>query len=516
MKKLIASGIILCVTGFAFAGESGIYLPDLTTVIEDNSETYIPSIDMTMSSEVELPEGTVNQVVVLPEIEVIPEPELPPPPVKNVETEGFVEAGWPGKFAGNFNLKSNSENPYNLSFVYDTMRNYAGHSQAEGFFDRNFSVSGGKIYRDEKNSFDVKGFFSDTENGLQSFGPEAVYYRSEFFACSSYTRSLPKGFELSALLESDLYKRSIESISDNTAFLIAPEMEAAWNYKNFRMALNGGYIYETAFQEHQHRGSAALDMMWKNDYVALDGKAGIVFGNCIGNNSVMVPFSVNAAVQIPVKISDKKMTFGLEGGMSSEKSRLSELEQNSPYAALNSLQKEVSDWYGIFDFYLPVKSVFDLKVNVEYRKTAFGNGTVQADYTDASIVNGLYGFGQMDRQLINSSEIMTLNLGKFNLGFGWKSFFDFVPSVEEAQLVSLTAGFESGRYEIHGNMDFPILNSDPTPVIDLEASVKVMDFIRIAVNVEDTVKLINGSSRMCAGRYSARSGCASLVIKFNY
>lgn len=520
--KYLVLAVSFVLSGVLFA--EGIYLPDLTTVVEDNSEVFIPEIDMKMSQDVELPLGTVETEVVLPEPEVV----LEEPVVEEKNDfimEGQVGVGYPGNFNVKYLLNGiTNENPYVLNLVYDTMKNYSGLSQANGFYDRNLSVSGNKIFNWDVNQLNLEGMFNDTENGFQNIAESAFYNRSEYDAAVTYKRMLPKGFSFSTSLEGNLFFRSIEKVEDTKFSYLLPSVQGKWEHNGFEISLEGNYSLENSGDENTHRSSFSLDLQWKNRYAEIFGKVGTVFGNNIGNNKVLVPFTLGTTVTFPVKFADSDMSIGLEGGLSSEGKTVHFLEQNCPFSAFGygeggqKLPGEVSDWYGVLNVCFPVKSSFALDMNIEYRRTAFGNGFIQPVYSEDYLVNGLYAFSSFDRQLIASRENITFKTGPVNMHMGWISYFDFVPSTVNEQEVYISADYSYKNWDVFGEIDFPLVaqNGDSIPVLDLEGGYKLNKHARIAVNLKDTVKLIDSSNRMLAGQYAARSGSASVLLDFKY
>ncbi len=508
--------------------KDGIYLPDITTVVEDNSEALIPEIPMILSSVIELPEGTISDQVILAvveepvvEPEVLPEPE----PKHEYNIEGTLGGGFPVSFKGSLFLSSADENnPFNLDVLYDSHTNYAGHLQFEGFYDRLFSVKGEKDFHSEdgKNTWHIDGAFRDTENGLQGLSDSAFYNMTDAAGKFSWTRVLPKGFEFKTGLEADLYNRSVESLSDNLFAELSPELQFGWYYKDFQAFLKGNYNFEYGLGTAVHRGYTGFEAAWQNSNVKLLGNVGAVFGNKIGNQNILVPFTVGTTVHFPVKFSEKEVVISAEGGMSSKFNKASSLEQNNLFSALSAdpegiavNNREVSDWYGIVKFNLPVKSFMGLNVNVEYRKTAFDNGFIQADYSDLP-AKGLYGFDSYNRQLIHSEENILFSMKNFDISFGWKSNFDFVPYSENEQLISTKIGYNADMWDACGKLEIPLISADSTPILGFESSVKLNSALRIAITLEDTVKLIQGQTRISVGQYASRSGRAGLLVKFNY
>lgn len=528
MKSVIRNKFViatlLAFAAFPLTAEEGIYLPDLTTIVEDSSEVFVPEVEVKVSQTVTVPAGTVETEVIVPEVAEVPvEPEPEPEKVLS-GVDGVVGAGWPGNIFVELNLCSqNTPDSYYLSLLYDTQKSFKKDDFAKGFYDRTFSLGAGKVFHwnDNKNLLKLNGTFLDAETGLQGFEESSSYTRTVYLGKASYIGYLPKGFELSAGLEGGLYNRSLERKDDSLYGGISPELRMLWHYKDFQTSLYGNYDFEKGNGNTYHRGYTGAEMLWQNRYVMLLGDVGAVFGNNIGNQKVLVPFTVNTIFCFPIGISETDMVIGLEGGMSSEGRKVSALEKDNLFTAVNAFgddgltHKEVSDWYGNLAVFFPIKDFFGLKVDVEYRKTAFGNAYIQPDYENLSAC-GLYGFEAKDRQLIHSTENVILDFGNLNMAFGWNSNFDFVPSTEDEQAVFAFAEYDGGKWDVSGKMEFPVLSRDSTPVLDLESSIELKEGVRIALNIEDTVKLFNGKRRLCTGRYASRSGSASLMVKFTF
>lgn len=514
VKNITAVFLILAGTGSSLLfADNGIYLPDLTTVLEGSSEAYVPEIDMGLSEGIFLPEGTDPLEVKMPEPEPaveVPEPvvkeEEPEPVRNNVQINGEIGGGWKKAFRGNLFLNTVGKNPFTMGMNYRTGEDY-----------KTYSASAGKIFQteDNKNFFYLNGLFRDAVTGLVSDEKEGSYNRTNSALAFQYRRLLPKGFEISTNLTADFYNRSILQDEKNLFIGLSPEIKASWVYKDLQLCLTSNYQFEGGFQENDHRGFSAFEAIWQNNYIMLLGNVGAVYGNNIGGNKCLVPFTVNTVFHFPVKFADDEMYISLEGGMASEKKTVAFLEQMCPYT-VSKRGSEVTDWYGYFDFYMPVKTCFLINASFEYRKSAFGNGFIQGDYTSLSGKNGLYGLEKQDRQFISSTEGVSYKSDNLNVGISWTSFYDFVPNGIPAQNGSIYGNWIWGAFELAGSLDLPVVSADRTPNLSLEASYKVNSAFRIALNVEDTVKLINGQSRPGYGQYEYKSGSATLSVHFNF
>ena len=519
MKKILNIFCLFSISSIIFAaGSDGIYLPDLTTEVEDKSEIFVPEIEMKLSAEIEIPEGVFSEEIILPEEkdESVQETPVIISP-SNLLAGGYLGLGLPGNFKGGFDIfNSTNDNPFFAGMDYDSMNCYNKQKKSEGFFDNSISIHAGKTLNKDKNTFNFFGSFNNIENGFQNKCSESSFYsRSNISGRFYYNRELSKGFSIATGITGDYYLRSTDKIEDVQYINFYPEINFVWNYKKICILLNGNYDFTYAYENQIHRGNALLSFSWANDSVIFLADTGIVFGNKIGKNTVQVPFKIYTQCSIPVKFSDNRISLSVEGGMSSEKPEMIQNEWKNSYSAFTQIPGEVSDWYGKLEFFLPVKNVFSLDVNFEYRKTAFGNSFYEPDYL-SSPLNGLYGFHSVDRQIIKTSEHLNYSKGAFSLSGGWISNFDFIPASETEQLVAVSVSYAVEKFDAYGSVQFPLLALDSTPLFDVEGSIKVNDSLRIAINAEDIVKLFNGKSRITLGQYSVRTGSASLIMKFNY
>lgn len=494
--------------------DGGIYLPDLTTVVEDNSEVFVPEIKMELTGGIEIPEGAGSYEIKLPEPE--PEPEEPVEEVveeiaeSSLTVQGYVGAGWPGHFYGNINLYNYGNDPSYLNMSYFSMDK-----------DKVFASDGGITFfsKNQNHSFNLNGSFLDNEKGFQNlYEASPTYNRKQGTLDFKYSVSLPKDFAIYAGVKGDYYSRTMAKENACTFMDLYPEFKGRWNYKNFALWLDGNYLLTSGFDSMNHRGYTGLGLLWESKYVILEAGAGAVFGTNIGEQKVLVPFKGSVNTHFPVPFSDFDMGIALEGGMETCAGNNIETEQMTDFCASRSLLSESSDWYGNLGIFIPVLSSISLNITGEYRKTAFGNGIWQADTEASSLVKGLYGFAQKDRQLITLSETASYNSRNWEFLAGWTSYFDFVPEISGIypQAGTFMAMYRGDRLDLTGTLILPLLSSDNTPVVNLEGSLKVNSALRIAICMEDTVKLINGHERPGVGQYYSRGGNASLKVKFEY
>lgn len=538
MNRKFLIACIVCSSAFLFASEKDIFLPDITTVVEGDTAGFSPEINFELSEKPALPEGTGNFEIKNPpeevaaiEVEPVEKPESDFE--KFVSMNGRIGVGAPLSFTGAMHLHTkNIPNPFSMNLSMDMTDQFSKPEENNHYTEETILASADK-------SFYKDGFFSDLNfncislnNGLQ--GKEdwiSSFSQKHLFGDAFFSWELPKNFEITANAEASFYNRNAK-VSDAIAvspwvknfslLTLAPETRVMWTSLNLDAYIQAAYSFDgdlkaslsESEKPYTHRGEFTGGLSWQKNNLSIIGNVSAVVGNRIGKNKALVPFMISAVYDIPVKDSGKSITISAEGGMQSEKSSLPVLEEMHKFSALSFMAPEVSDWYGTVNFCIPVKSSVTLNFGAEYRKTAFGNGFVQAVYENSYLDSGAYRFGTFDRQCINSYAEADFIFKWFSLNASWNSYWDFVPETQDKQNVSVF--LRTDRKYWGGTLlaGIGVLSKDPVPNLNAEVYGKITDSVRIAVNVEDIVKLVSGTYRYTAGRYASRSGRASLFVKF--
>lgn len=553
MKKLITGAALICSAFFLFAAEKdSIYLPDLTTVIEGESSVPNPDEDFTLSAEFSLPVGTGELEPELPSFEISEGDEAlydtENSSEKLVFAEGKVGAGYPGNFIGDFSVyRVTGNDPFKISFNYDGAEGYSGKSYSEGFNDRNMKIGAEKTFSGNNMKWKVSGKYTAIENGLQGKVSELTTLKQQDIGTGAeYSWILPNGFLFDSTLDLGLYNRFADTLSsaslplwlnDVSVFSLTPTVKISWNSMNYKnpekrsFDANGvtsffkaSYWMDRDWNGHLidsenrtlNRGEFKAGVSWKNDTAKFFGEAGVVLGDQIGDNYVLVPFTLGMNAQLPVYFSNRKIRMDISGGMNTIRSDVGKLEEAHRFSVLSFMPQETSDWFGIADINIPVKTSVTLNLNGEYRKTALNNFCWEPVYESPFLVSGGYKFATFDRQLIKTHEKVSFTYKIFTLSAGWLSFWDFVPAGYDKQSITLNLSFQSlnSLWGVSLNSYMGIVTNDYTPKIDIEAYIRVTPQVRIAVNIADTIKLVTGECRDYAGQYIDRGGSATMLVKF--
>lgn len=552
MKK---NTIILAIFTAVFAGGilfsqetdelDEISLPDVSTVISGGApkvgksaisdfSDVLPSAD----SEIEdfiprLPEtsetGTLNSDAV-----------LKTSPEKSIYVEGLAGGGFPGFIAGNFKIyRETGLNPFVVEFGHESANGYSGRNLSSAYSDRNTFISADKVFKTENLKIDINGRFEATDNGLQNkFENISNVTKENLGAGFSLEKEIPHGMELVFSALGDWYKRystitgtpaiKIEDYAKNVGLLyFDPEFYFLWQNAGFSLKTTAAYglEYDTkdSFEGSRasNRGDFSVDFGWKNETVDVFSSVGLVAGNHIGDNSVVVPFEAGVDFAFASGISSRKIKLGVKGGLDSFRSKVSDSEKNYLFAAAQSLPEETSDWFGRTLMVLPIKDRFTLTAQSEFRKSALGNGVFMPDYKTKKELAELFGqyvFVQEELTQFNTDFDFSVRLGKLNLSADWKSYWADVPSGKSNHFVSANISFqdEKTRFGIDGRVGMSLDSDyDSTPEIDFEAFFRLTPAVRLAVSADDVVKLITTNERDFAGtEYISRSGTASVLVKF--
>ena len=271
-----------------------------------------------------------------------------------------------------------------------------------------------------------------------------------------------------------------------------------------------------AWKKVSNRGQFDLNFAWQNDKVKLYTNAGIVVGNNIGDNTVVVPFTVGLDTLLPVYFSDRNLNLSLSGGIKSERKTTSQLEREFKFAGLQEFTGETSDWYGVVNLLVPLKTSFTGNIAAGYTRTAFNNGVWTPDYSEQSLTNGLYGFSVKDRNGFYTDFAFTWKYKLFAATARYHANWIDIPVLENKHTISVNFALQSQQGLWGASLDTAYLldAKDNKPLINFEAYTQVTPAVRICLSVNDTLKLLGMEERIYAGQYVANSGNAMLLVKF--
>ena len=182
-------------------------------------------------------------------------------------------------------------------------------------------------------------------------------------------------------------------IEYNPVFYIQPNIFAKWKNNSFEVNFNATYEAERLFRtensvKQNNRGEFDLDFAWKNDYITTKMNLGIVVGNLIGENAILVPFAAEVNANLPVYFSNRKLFFAMKGGLESNNDSIYELEKLYNFTAISKMPSETTDWFGNLNISIPIKNTFTANVALDFKKTAklVGYSDETIEYTDDSII----------------------------------------------------------------------------------------------------------------------------------
>lgn len=560
MKKLSVKKYAACVLAgtFVLAGftsqafaqtktettdDSSLVLPDISTTVSGDSIKSSPQSVPDFQDVVPALEDSYAIVPVLPGVEESAVPfekgtvSAGGAPEKEIYAEGQIGAGYPGFFSGVFSIYKDSEvDPFSLQFTQLTENGFGLHPASSGFFNSDTSLVGTKTFRWGALDLNVGGSFSSSNLGLQSLS--TTFYntsKQDFSTQDSIVWNLPNGFLLKAGVDAGYYIRYsgvkdssavyIPQLANGTTLYAAPSATASWHNDMFSIAFDAGYTFQSimsqvdypSYKKPLNRAEFGIDFDWTMRPFTAGLDASIVVGNKLGSASFLVPFTVNFAGEWAVNYCPASLTVNVEGGLESSSKMYSQLENEFQFAAAEYLPGESSDWYGLVQLGIPVMQNLAIETDITFKKSAFGNGTWEADYTTDD--NGLYKFNQVDRYLLDTDISGNFSWSMFNVEFGVNGHWMHVPSNDYR--VSIAAAFsvlgDNGQWGADVSIREPIGNNggDFIPVIGFGGFYRLGNSLRLALEVEDFAKLVSGTDRHYYGsQYFERAGNVTLLLKF--
>lgn len=544
-KFFVGLAVLLAASSFSAQEkpEEDIMLPEVSTVISGGApkagKSAVPDFSRVLPNYSEnkevLPKFPNENDKIDTETSVISDSSGSP--AKNVYAEGLAGAGYPGFFTGNFSIyRQSGSSPFAINFSHDRVHGYAGKSLTSGYFDKNTFISATKKFATEKHIVELGAKYESVDNGLQDRFENISELTLDLIGANfDWNWNVGHGWSLAIDAKGNLYRRfstitgnplvPIEDFVESISVLdVSPKLTFGWAAGGLHVFMGADWICEhdifNSFLEKAtiNRGNFFVDMGWKNEFVNLYGIASAVVGNQIGDNDVIVPFTVGSDFTFVSKLSSRKIHIGLSGGIESVLPKVFELERQFRFSALQVLPGETSFWFGKFSLSLPVKDVFTFGFDGKYMTTAYGNGSWHPDYEDdSSILCGQYLYGNEDVTAVNTNAFLSFKTGPATFSAQWLSYWADVPAAEYAQYVSASISVQDKGAKVVFDGKIGVAtdsDDDNCPVVDLSISFKVTESVRLAVTANDAVKLACGNTRTYAGQYIQRSGWAGLVAKF--
>ena len=559
MKKLTRLSVFLMICAVIFcqnlsaeeANEEEIELPDVTTVIsggaltagKDSVPEYKNILPDLQSGSVKLPElgsvqGTDSSSYSLQSESYN----------KSVYAEGKIGGGFPLSFVGDFSIyRTTGNSPFALSFFHESNEGVADNKARKGYFFRTTGVTADKEFNFNSGSNKFSAKYITANNGLQSqsssFTDEVLHNVDGIY---DGTVNLSNGvfFEYGTSLDfhnryGTTYNGADTSINkyEDTAltFDFSPNFGFGWHNEKVKIGFNMAYSSElnlkdtdtllkaegSSSSESSHRGQFTINSSYNSENFGVWAKAQAVIGSAIGDNNVIVPFALGSNFSFNSGLSSQNAKVILEGGCDSYENKISAIERSFYYTICSAIPTETTDWYAKADISLPVKDIFNLNLAAEYRKTAFGNGIWAPDYNDGVILaSGYYVAEQKKHTEFNSKVEFSAVLARVKLTGAWNSCWIDVPSLENEHSIRGTVLYQSenSRFAAEVSAIESISSGiDAMPKVDGSISVKASDSIRLALEVNDVIKLVTNDTRTyCGSKYKAKGGNALFIVKFQF
>lgn len=532
------------------AAEEKIELPDVTTVV--TGDTLTAGKEAIPDYSAVLPTAESGKIE-LPSLEK-PEPKAAAASVvmagassaeKTVYAEGQIGGGYPFLFLGDFAIyRATGDAPFSLTFNHRSAEDFASNKAKDGFFARTTAVGAVQSLNTANTKNVFAASYDTADYGLQSLS-------TPFFDMVSHTISLTEnsrfnllhGWHISLGTGANWYNRfggkKVES-DDVTAhtvtFDVAPHFGFGWENERFVAGFNAQYQaqgnlgdglnfaeYEaSSYRNATHRGEFGLNASAKTKYAVFRGDVAVVVGTALGKPALVAPFTVGTDLSIPYdEETNRVVKLTLEGGLDSYQETVRALEKRYRYSYLSVLPSETTDWYGQAALSVPVLEALTVDAGATFLKTAFENGVWTASYTDsASVYNGLYLLAPEERTDFASTLGATFDWKGISYTVDWEAHWLDIPALSDAHAVSVSAVYQSAgdRYTLGAHWKQALgSDADKAPDLGANAAIRVSSALRLALEVNDIVKLCANTTRTYAhSAYKTESGSAALLVKFQF
>ncbi len=547
-----------------------IVLPDLQTAVDGTTvnvvEQALPDFSEVLPpnapSLFDTPPLSVPTNEEEPVIEYVPQD-------KEIFSTMLVGAGYKNYFIGDLQIQGvETENPFTLAFFHETINGYGRHSAADGFFNTETEISGfiGTDTYDISDSanFAASGLFSTTTVGMQN--------QSDFFYSSTvqdanisadYVRTfgskhIKAGFDASytnrflGTVNSAI--SAVGSDFDSVNTVISPYFEFGFfSITPLVTAEYTAFWLDTQQIDLYHRGELTLGSMETfnllNSYLDKrqsprapafsDSPVNHVLRNTTMPGTIFdtLPFTFGASVSAVISSTDSIIVpfslgvalYGdggdglvkIEGGLKSHYTDSSELYHNHLYTTFMQEPNEQSDWYASLLLTVSNDVLDDSELHygteLDFSKTAFGNGTLFPDYESYNANSGFYALTVQDRTLFNTDIFAGLQMEHFSVILGFESqWIDKDATIAEHAIASDLSFYTANQdYRVAFDTAFDI-TGDTTPNIGVAGFAQVSDSVLLSLEFFDVIKLFSAKDRVLVGPYIERSGGVDFKVTMNF
>lgn len=457
---------------------------------------------------------------------------------KNIYAKGIVGGGFPGDFIGDFSVyKSSNIDPFRIEFSHFSRNGYGKHSAADGYFDNGTKIYAEKSFRIANSDLTFGGRYDRAGTGLQKISDHfydmisqkvsGVFLFDYFFGDS--------GFEFFSETESYWYNRYSGITTDGdflkqerniNVFWMEPGFIFSWYNKGFSAGLECNFQVESFLGKHDYanvdelfRVDATLFTGYESDIVTAFTRGGIAGGTKIGEGRTIVPsFITGAEVRVPFS-NGNSLVVGANGGLETRHEEFSVLERKYKFAQMTTLTEETSDWFVNSKIVLPLFELISFNSSLEFKKTAFDNYLIEADYSTKKTC-GVFGFKAEDRTQVTTDNGVSIKYNIFTLRGGWRAHWNYVPSNEYRHSVDASIAFddEYKRFGFSaGVIESVDKKSDKLPNLYSNFYLNIKKSIKLSLEVNDAIKLFAQKDReYVESGYLVRAGSVTFLTSFSF
>ncbi|MCQ2583255.1 MAG: hypothetical protein MJ160_05050 [Treponema sp.] len=544
-KKILISAALFCgFTAILSAQNERIELPDLTTVVSGNNQSEKAEAPE-LTDYTNLPLSIKPVALEYTQEEVVYEPFVDEGfsdddglSTGKYGIQGQIGGGYPLNFYGDFSLNAgDDENPFNLSFLHNTIGSYGTYSPEDGYNFSDTKVGISQQFVNGNASFKISGMYDGLSNGLQGKSTNVSGIKQGLLnAGFDYVQKIPVknkkiGLQTGAGISGDLYNRYVDCPDSSTistdwikksyVFSFEPYAFFNGNFGNFSTGLKADYlvtidcnkVLNTPMplipqQRLLNRGEIKLNAVYdsKNSWeLKAVADASVVFGSHLNENKVLFPFTAGI----------ESKYFDLKGGMESSATNISSLERKNRFSAFSFIPSETSFWYGTFMLKLPLEKV-SLNAGLTYKTTAFDNGVWEPDYSAVPGAEGVYQYTCGKKDYLNAEFNAAFRYNNFDFGTSLKICFMDTAVLDADFYYDVFAKYttRNKKWDLIADINGVIGGEDAFPVMDFSSYYKITSSVQAGVAVQDMLKLFTGSTRTYAGQYVKESGNITLIVKF--
>ncbi len=458
---------------------------------------------------------------------------------KSVDIEALVGGGYPDFFVGDVKIKTTDESsPFTLSYGYRGLNGYGRKSAGDGYFDHVANIYLDKVISGNDAGFEFSASYERNDYGLSGKSPAFYDLNMQDAGVAVVLLGGRKDAGFSVNLKGNaFYHNRYMGVKDSSladfsqeenshVLYFAPNLDFHWQYDEFYADLYGDMGYQFFAGNHDDvsfgekkvfRAGGYFALGYKDDAFLLEGMGGVADGTSIGDNYYVPVWHAAFNGRWKVNGCTDDFEIKVKGGISSFMSAVSELEKEFRYSSLLFVPSETSDWFLDSSLMLPVSGGFSVKGESFFRKTFWGNGEYEADYSSVTKTNVL-GFVQNERTCLKTSTGPVFRAGSFLLEGMWTCNWKHVKSNEYKNKIGGTVSYEtsSRRFSFSAGIE-QILDGgeDRVPYLNESILYRLNGVASLKLVVEDTIKLFGLKGREYHDTdYLVPSGSATLLAQF--